>query len=169
MKYLLTALVWLLFLRCNEPGNDAAISSDTISTNSSGHSATKSSAQSNCYRKITGRDTLILQLKSEGNEVEGTMVFDNYEKDSSHGLVTGTTQNGLIVVWYNFYAEGMQSVVQHAFKPVGDDLVLGTGALEYRNDSAFIKDLNEFNFRPENLLKQVDCSAIDMQVTSFKP
>ncbi len=57
------------------------------------------------YIKVTGRDTVRLQLKVVDSAVTGTMEFDNFEKDSSHGSVKGNVKNDRLYVWYNFSSE----------------------------------------------------------------
>ena len=116
-----------------------------------------------CYIRVTGRDTLLLQIKETSGTIKGTMKFDNYEKDSSSGTVTGKMENGKLVLWYAFASEGMQSYAQHIMQPVKDGLILGNSDIKISSDSAFIKDLSTVAFPISNKLTRTECSGI------FKP
>ena len=116
-----------------------------------------------CYIRVTGRDTLLLQIKETSGTIKGTMKFDNYEKDSSSGTVTGKMENGKLVLWYAFASEGMQSYAEHIMQPVNDGLILGNSDIKISSDSAFIKDLSTVAFPISNKLTRTECSGI------FKP
>ena len=49
-----------------------------------------------CYMKIVGRDTAILMLEQKGNMFTGKMMYDNYEKDGSKGIVKGKEDKEII-------------------------------------------------------------------------
>lgn len=81
-----------------------------------------------CYAMISGQDKYLLDIASqEGVHVTGTLAFNNYQKDSSHGTFDGTYENGILMGNYSFTSEGMDSVMQVAFKKMGDTLVRGYG------------------------------------------
>ena len=110
--------------------------------------------------KVTGRDTLFLQLQQSGENFSGSMHFDNYEKDSSKGTVTGKMDNGKLVLWYSFNAEGMHSYSQQILQPVKDGLVLGNRDVTVSNDSTYSKELSAVQFPASNTLTRVECLAI---------
>jgi hypothetical protein len=81
-----------------------------------------------CYVMHNENDVYTLNLMSQkGKNVEGRMVFKNFQKDSSQGAFTGTYQDRILLGDYSFQSEGLNSVVQVAFKKVGDSFIRGQG------------------------------------------
>jgi hypothetical protein len=54
-----------------------------------------------CYIKIIGRDTAILMLEQKGKELSGKMIYDNYEKDGSRGIIKGKEEEEILKLWYD--------------------------------------------------------------------
>lgn len=113
---------------------------------------------SGCYRKVLQRDMILLQIQQSGDSVSGTMSFDNYQKDSSSGTVKGKVQKDTIVLWYNFFSEGMHSVMEIILKKTEDGLVRAVGPIEARGDTALFKNHNELQFDPQQTLKKIECN-----------
>ncbi len=113
---------------------------------------------SGCYRQVLQRDTVLLQIQQSGDSVSGTMSFDNYQKDSSSGTVKGSVQKDTIVLWYNFFSEGMHSVMEIILKKTEDGLVRAVGPFESRGDSSFFKDHTELKFDSQQTLKKIECN-----------
>lgn len=81
-----------------------------------------------CYAMNSNKDVYTLNVISqEGKNVTGTLAFKNFEKDSSRGTFTGTYNNGILLGKHAFTSEGMDSVMEVAFKKVGDYFVRGYG------------------------------------------
>lgn len=81
-----------------------------------------------CYSMISGQDKYLMNITSqEGVHVTGILAFNNYQKDSSHGTFDGTYENGILMGNYSFASEGMDSIMQVAFKKMGDTFVRGYG------------------------------------------
>jgi hypothetical protein len=112
---------------------------------------------SGCYRKVLQRDTVLLQLQQTGDSVSGTMSFDNYQKDSSSGTVKGSVQKDTIVLWYNFFSEGMHSVMEIILKKTEEGLVRAVGPFESRGDTSLFKNHNGLKFDPQQTLKKIEC------------
>lgn len=110
-----------------------------------------------CYKKATGRDTMFLQIEQSGTEIRGSLTFDNYEKDASSGTVRGTIQGDLLMLWYNFQSEGMNSVSQVYFKKEGSILIFGTGPVETKGDTAYFPQPGSVKYDPGMALSPVNC------------
>ncbi len=92
---------------------------------------TASTGIEGCYAMRTGQDVFTLRVEhQEGLNVAGTLAFKNFEKDSSSGTFVGTYNNDILVGDYTFNSEGMKSVMQVAFKKVGNDFVRGYGDVD---------------------------------------
>src|SRR5689334_4035499 len=77
-----------------------------------------------CYVATIGKDVYTLNILSQnGEKVEGTLSFKNFEKDSSSGTFKGTYKDGILLGDYSFTSEGMDSVMQVIFKKFGDDFM----------------------------------------------
>lgn len=165
MKKILPLLFIVIMYSCTSNTSTSSTSdTDTSSavtnaphTQSPGNKAPQS--LDGCYIKVAGRDTLLLQLNESDGIVNGTMHFDNYQKDSSHGTVTGKMEDGKLVLWYSFDAEGMHSYSQQILQPVKDGLVLGNSDVRVSNDTAYIRDLSAVEFPASNTLTRTQCSG----------
>lgn len=113
-----------------------------------------------CYIKVTGRDSVILRLEFADSMLSGQMVFDNYEKDGSHGAVKGIVQADIIKMWYDFEAEGMRSVMQIWFKKSGESLIRGIGDMSVSRDSTFYKDPASVSWPHSENFQPVGCETV---------
>lgn len=165
MRKILSLQLVILVIGCNSTtDNSTATVIDSPSTvksapDTANLSANKTASLDGCYMKVVGRDTLFLQLQQSGENFSGNMHFNNYEKDSSKGTVTGKMDNGKLILWYSFNAEGMHSYSQQILQPVKDGLVLGIGDVRASNDTTYIKDLSTVQFPASYKLISVACLA----------
>lgn len=84
-----------------------------------------------CYVSHLGNDVYSLNIVSQqGESVSGTLVFKNFQKDSSAGTFIGTYKDGILLGNYSFRSEGMDSVMQVIFKRQGADFVRGYGPVD---------------------------------------
>jgi hypothetical protein len=83
-----------------------------------------------CYVALLGQDVYTLNILSQnGENIEGRLVFKNFQKDSSSGTYKGTYKDGILLGDYAFQSEGTDSVMQVIFKKVGDNFVRGYGEM----------------------------------------
>src|SRR5262245_20154581 len=104
MRYFLSIIILaVLFGNCNNKneesrspgaGTDQPDKQDPVITDVSG-----------CYRRIIARDTFTAVFEQKGSVVNGRLVFDNYEKDSSSGDVKGKVEGDTIKLIYTFNSE----------------------------------------------------------------
>ena len=111
-----------------------------------------------CYMKIVGRDTAIIMLEQKGNMFTGKMLYDNYEKDGSRGVVKGKEDNEIIKLWYDFDSEGMHSVMEVYFKKQNGKLLRGVGDMDAKTDTAYF--ISGINYSDKEAFNKVDCSLI---------
>lgn len=98
-----------------------------------------------CYQAELGQDVYSLDVASQdGTSVSGTLVFDNFEKDSSYGPFTGTYQGDILLGEYVFNSEGVQSTMEIAFKKTDKGFVRGFGPLTTTGNR--FADMNEIAY-----------------------
>ena len=146
--------------------NDNSDINDTETNKSSGSPNTSSGAveqkpqedESSCYMKITGRDTAILVLDQKANDISGKMLYDNFEKDGSHGTVKGKKDGDILKLYYDFNAEGTRSVMEVYFKEVAGGLLRGIGDMDLKADTAYFR--SGINYSDKEAFAKVDCSLV---------
>ena len=113
-----------------------------------------------CYIAGTPKDVYTLHIQSqEGEYASGTLVFKNFEKDSSSGTFIGTYKSGILLGDYAFQSEGLDSVIQVIFKKSGENFVRGYGEVNAEGNR-FI-DLNNITYDSSSSLsvfKKMDCA-----------
>ena len=84
-----------------------------------------------CYVAMLSKDVYTLNVQSQTDEqVSGTLSFKNFQKDSSSGTFAGIYKDGILLADYSFQSEGMNSVLQVAFKKSPDGFVRGFGDMD---------------------------------------
>ena len=111
-----------------------------------------------CYMKIVGRDTAILMLDHKGKEFSGKMIYDNYEKDGSRGVIKGKEEEGILKLWYDFNSEGMHSVMEVYFKEDSGKLLRGVGDMDAKTDTAYF--ISGINYSDKEAFTKIDCELI---------
>lgn len=113
-----------------------------------------------CYVATLAKDVYTININSQNNQsVEGTLTFDNFEKDSSSGTFGGTYIDGILLGEYSFQSEGMDSVMQVIFKKQGNDFVRGFGPVNATGD-AFV-DVNDVTYDTSVVFKATDGECAD--------
>jgi hypothetical protein len=156
MKRILSLLFIGTMAACN---NSAPATSEKIESQQTDKSTAAAPGDfSGCYRQAINRDTIFLQLQQTGNSVSGNMSSDNYEKDSSHGTVKGSIKNDTILLWYNFFSEGMHSVMEIVLKKTGNGLLRATGPITSKGDTTLFQDHNNLLFDVQQTLQKIECT-----------
>lgn len=109
-----------------------------------------------CYMYVVGKDSIRLRLTREGDILNGRIAFDNFEKDSSEGSVSGKKVGDTLKLVYDFESEGMQSKRELYFLDTGGELRMGLGQFEPR-DGVDVH-LGPLDYRGPIALKPVDCT-----------
>ena len=154
----------VLFVSCNNSSDSSVKTIDSVEKRP-GSSSTKKKPKirsdlAGCYRTVIGRDTVLLTIDESGPSVKGKLRFDNYQKDSSHGSIDGSSKGDTLVLWYDFFAEGMRSVMEIVLLRKGDDLLRATGPIVGKGDTSFFKDHKQLRFEEDLALRKIDCSEV---------
>jgi len=115
-----------------------------------------------CYMKIVGRDTAIIMLEQNGKNYSGKMIYDNYEKDGSSGIIKGKEEEGILKLWYDFNSEGMHSVTEVYFKKDNGKLLRGVGDMDTKTDTAYF--ISGINYSDKEAFTKVDCKLIEWKL-----
>lgn len=162
MKYILCILLFCKLIACNDransnPGTSSA-SSDSRTSASTKPEEHPVNDITGCYMKIVGRDTAILMLEQKGNMYTGKMLYDNYEKDGSRGIVKGKEEGEIIKLWYDFNSDGMHSVMEVYFKKENEKLLRGVGDMNAKTDTTYF--ISGINYSDKEAFIKVDCDLI---------
>lgn len=115
------------------------------------------SETSSCYKYISGKDSVRIQLKTTGNAVTGELIYTFFEKDNNTGTIEGQMKGDTIFADYTFMSEGKQSVREIALLKKGSDLVEGYGEVKEVNSKMVFSNKGTLNFDNKTILKQTDC------------
>jgi len=70
-----------------------------------------------CYHAQVGSSNALLQISElKGKNVKGTLIYQNYEKDSSYGDFVGTFADRKLNASYTFQSEGVESTREIIFE-----------------------------------------------------
>lgn len=150
-KYL--SIAFIVLTACNN--EDQSSKKDIISC-----SYPSAKTVSGCYMQTIQRDTIIANLFQQGNDITGTLVFDNYEKDGSKGNVTGKRYGDTLKLLYTFQSEGITSVMDIYFKLQNNNLLRGIGEMNTKADTAYFINPSAVTFPVSGTLSKVDCGII---------
>jgi hypothetical protein len=114
-------------------------------------------SSTNCYRLTNNKDTLILKTSLVNDTVSGTLSYNYYQKDKSHGKIEGLMKGDLIIADYIFFSEGVQSIREVAFKKIGDNFIEGYGEVEEKDGKTIFKNPNSLTFNQAVVLTKIDC------------
>jgi hypothetical protein len=164
MKWLFIFLNLILFISCNENTTvDEATTSDStsvIQNDTTNQASNKTLSITGCYIKTLKRDTVLLQLQQNGENIHGKMVFDNFEKDGSHGMVNGKINGDTLTLIYDFFAEGMKSVSEEIFRVSNDQLIRASGNIGTRGDTVYYKRDEALQFNNDNIFTKTGCDSL---------
>lgn len=111
-----------------------------------------------CYAGSSGRDTIVLSLTITGDNIIGSLNYNFYEKDRSHGSVSGRTAGDTLIADYIFTSEGLQSIRQVAFLKKGNTLTEGHGDMEEKNGKMVFKNTKTLSFANGFMLQKTGCN-----------
>ena len=112
-----------------------------------------------CYLSVIAKDSMILKYKVSDGHVSGTLIYKNFEKDSSTGDVSGKVSGDTLKLDYKFVSEGITSHREIFFLQNSGVLLEGIG--EYANtNSSFQRYVSGklINFSKGRRLAPTDCT-----------
>lgn len=84
----------------------------------------------NCYAWYSNRDTIQMTIMVNGNQANGKLIYDFFEKDGSTGTFKGAFKGDTLYADYEFTSEGTTSVRQVAFLQKRSSMVEGYGDMQ---------------------------------------
>lgn len=111
-----------------------------------------------CYVATISKDVYTLAINTvTGEDIEGTLSFNNFEKDSSSGDLSGMYRDGILLGLYSFTSEGMDSIMEVAFKKTNNGFIRGYGDVEEKNGVMMFTDINTLNWDTSTEFISSDC------------
>jgi hypothetical protein len=164
MKYIFYIFLVLKMISCNDRA-DVTEDKTSIKSADSGQISkavvdeTPVADNASCYMKIHGRDTAIVMFEQNGTELSGKMLYDNFEKDGSRGVVKGKEDGNILKLWYDFQSEGIRSVMEVYFKKDNGRLLRGVGDMDVKTDTTYFR--SGINYSDMEAFSKVDCKLIN--------
>jgi hypothetical protein len=149
------ALYSLLFFASCNTNKEKEVS--TVNTNESNPETKSDKLSPGCYEMRIGKDSAIMNLSINGNNVSGKLDYKAFEKDGNKGKFSGMLDSNKITAWYTFESEGIVSVRQVVFKINGETLLEGYGDFEVTGDTAYFKYPHTLNFETNHPFNKVNC------------
>ncbi len=119
----------------------------------------QSSALEGCYIAGNDKDEYTLNIATQrGDEITGSLIIKNFEKDSSSGVLRGTYKEGIIIGNYAFRSEGTDSVMQVAFKKDGNAFIRGYG--EMNSNGTLFMNTAKLTFEKNDLSTFVEGACV---------
>lgn len=115
------------------------------------------SPEVSCFRFISAKDTVLLQMERMDGDVAGTLRYAYFEKDKNDGTFEGTMAGDTLFADYTFNAEGRTSVREVMFVQKGNKLVEGYAEVEEVDGKMKFKDNAKFTMNDAMALKEIEC------------
>lgn len=110
-----------------------------------------------CYRYVSKKDTVLLQMEKMNDEVAGTLSYNYFEKDKNDGVFEGKMVGDTLFADYTFGSEGSVSVREVMFVKKENKLVEGYGEVEEVEGKIKFKDNTKFTFNEAMALEEINC------------
>ena len=110
-----------------------------------------------CYLMVSGSDSARLNLKINGAEASGELLYLWKEKDRNTGSFTGTITDTIIAGNYRFQSEGKTSVRELVFLVKKDTLIEGTGIVDVSSDTVRFRSRSEIRFDSNLVFVRSEC------------
>lgn len=149
MKHALSALVAAgMLLSCNsapsQKEKDSAVTNPELTNTSA-----------SCYIKTVGKDTFLLQVLVDEDQVDGVLDYNFYEKDKSTGILEGKLNDNILRASYSYQAEGTKSTRDVVFKLMGEQAYEGLAeTFDSLGNPVFNADDAKLKFDPVPYRKQ---------------
>jgi hypothetical protein len=148
--YNYTLLVPLLAWACSSPDNASSTPNSDTALVSTGNyaAAAPMPALPACYLYAAGGDTLLLRLRSKGEdgEINGDLTDRGGNKENLSGSFFGQMQGDTLIANHSFMQKGKRKVRQVAFLRRGDGWIEGKGSAVERNGIRSFSDRSTLTF-----------------------
>ncbi|RYE24490.1 MAG: hypothetical protein EOP51_07270 [Sphingobacteriales bacterium] len=112
---------------------------------------------SNCYSYTDNKDTVTMHLSMKGNNAEGTLSYNYFEKDKNTGTISGAISNDTFLGDYTVMSEGTSSVREVVFVKDGETWKEGYGDMEQSGNKVKFKTPRKLDFSNSITLTKVTC------------
>lgn len=117
------------------------------------------SSMKGCYVARLGEDIYTLKIENENNDIiSGLLSYNNYQKDSSAGVFSGTYKDDILLGDYSFFSEGMFSIREVIFKKEGNTFIQGFGPVETEGNKETFIDIKDIYFDTNSIFIKEDCN-----------
>ena len=110
-----------------------------------------------CYRYISKKDTILLQMEKMNDEVAGTLSYNYFEKDKNDGTFEGKMIGDTLFANYTFNSEDAVSVREVVFVKKGKQLVEAFGDVEEVDGKIQFKNNTKYTLNDVMLLEEINC------------
>eukprot|EP01132_Coremiostelium_polycephalum_P014348 gene14348-17433_t len=118
---------------------------------------TVSKLEKECYLYASGKDTIAMTLRKNGDQLSGDLLYSLFEKDRNYGTITGKMKGDSLFIHYIFDAEGMHSARELIFLKKGNQLLEGFGDVQEKNGEMVFKDPRKIQFNNSIVLQKGNC------------
>lgn len=162
MKHSISAVVFgvaVLLAACDGGKTEQPVANTPTTDN-----AVETNAQTRCFSLLEGQDLTAVQIQQDGNAISGYYAWEPFEKDGSHGMLSGEINDGLIKVSHTYMIEGSIQAEEAYFKLDGTQLLQGSGELIDDNGVMVVKDPANLQFT--DALTETDCANVKDAITN---
>lgn len=110
-----------------------------------------------CYLGTSGRDSITLTVRNEGEMVTGELAYLFYEKDKSRGSFSGRMKGDTLFADYRYTSEGQESTREIAFLKKDNSFTEGTADATEIGGVLTFKDPTKVQFGSSFVLQKVEC------------
>jgi len=89
-----------------------------------------SESETACYRYAANKDTILLRIRTTGTKVNGTLVYNLFEKDKNTGTIEGELKGRTITADYTFMSEGVTSMRKVVLERAADHYTISEGDMK---------------------------------------
>lgn len=140
--------VFMFASGCGNTNNKTALTSNN---------STPEEPLKGCYIAVIKKDTIQLAITEvQGNQINGSLVYNFWEKDRSKGTFSGEYKDGILSANYVFNAEGTTSERPVIFKKVPEGFVEGFGETKTVETREVFADPEAIEYGQSYILKHTE-------------
>ena len=141
----------------SKPTSGSQTNEDTTSVATAPEPVDNTSGQTTCYKYVSGKDSVRIQLTTTGTQVKGQLVYSLFEKDNNTGTFEGQMSGDTLYADYTFQSEGSTSVREIAMLKRQNTLVEGYGDVKEQNGKMVFTNKKAITFSDNMVLQETPC------------
>ena len=157
MKKIIQLFMVFIFTACNNNKNNIVETKDSVPVDTIVATAHPLN-EKQCYADYSKKDSIKLELITNGNSITGTLQIKLFAKDENKGTFKGIIKGDTLVADYVFMSEGIMSTRQIAFLKRNNNLIEGYGDVEEKDGKMLFKNVAKLNFNNSTPLVKVTCT-----------